>query len=338
MSELRVSKLVDASVVADREVSPDRGARLELDAVNLSTSGLEALVRVLGRDACGNHVFLDGEVLLLGKIDRGVLSDVLTIHGADRWDVGQRDAHGNLQLGCGQVDASEPLSDRVFHLQTRVELEEEEFVGFGIVQVLDGTGASVSDGLGQTHRCQLHLAEGLGLGDGWRPLLKDFLEAALRGAVTPVERDGVAVLVADNLNLEMARVLAKLHHEHRRSGDLVLHLEEVGPELLLVGRHPNSLSATTLGSLEHDGKSDLLRRSEALINTSHLSLLEHFVRDHAALIEVGLQRAVIGTAKRSRPRDARHLRGLGKDIRCDLVSKNIHDRATRTNELDSFLS
>ena len=50
------------------------------------------------------------------------------------------------------------------------------------------------------------------------------LEAALGGAVAPVQRDGIAVLVADDLDLKVASAGAELHHEHGRARHLGLDL------------------------------------------------------------------------------------------------------------------
>ena len=52
------------TVRTDRKVAPDRRRRLEGDALDLARRGLEGLVGVLGRDARGEDVLLDGPALL----------------------------------------------------------------------------------------------------------------------------------------------------------------------------------------------------------------------------------------------------------------------------------
>lgn len=58
-----------------------------------------------------------------------------------------------------------------------------------------------------------------------RTLLEYLLEAALRAAVSPVERNGIAILVPDDLHLKMPSLRAQLHHEDRRARNLVLDLK-----------------------------------------------------------------------------------------------------------------
>lgn len=56
----------------------------------------------------------------------------------------------NLQLGSGQVDVGHHLGARVFHLKTRVELQEIEAAVLA-VEVLDCTGTYVTHHLSQLH-------------------------------------------------------------------------------------------------------------------------------------------------------------------------------------------
>ena len=70
-----------------------------------------------------------------------------------------------------------------------------------LVEVLDGTRTDVADLLREALGRALHLKEGVRFSDGRRSLLEDLLEAPLRRAVAPAERDRVAVLVAHDLDL-----------------------------------------------------------------------------------------------------------------------------------------
>lgn len=60
-------------------------------------------------------------------------------------------------------------------------------------------------------------------------------------AVTAVERDGVAVLVAHDLHLDVARLRAELHHKHGGARHLIGDLHEIGLELLVVVGHADTL-------------------------------------------------------------------------------------------------
>ena len=137
----------------------------------------------------------------------------------------------------------------MFHLQTRVELEEEELVAGGIVEVLHGARADVTDGLGQALGRQFHFSEHFPGCDDGGPLLEDLLETTLGGAVAAVEGDGVAVLVSHDLHLQVARVRAQLHHEDGRAWHLVLHLREARLELRQVLYHANAFATTTFRGL-----------------------------------------------------------------------------------------
>ena len=68
------------------------------------------------------------------------------------------------------------------------------------------------------------LGEGARLGHG--PLLDDLLVAALHGAVAREDGGDAAVLVADELDLQVAALRRQLHAEYWRPGHLALHLLE----------------------------------------------------------------------------------------------------------------
>ena len=69
-----------------------------------------------------------------------------------------------------------------------------------MVQVLDRAGTGIADGLRQAHRRELHLPKHSWIRNGRRRLLEDLLEAPLRATITAIQRDGLAVLVADDLH------------------------------------------------------------------------------------------------------------------------------------------
>ena len=69
-----------------------------------------------------------------------------------------------------------------------------------MIQVLDRAGARIADGLRQAHGRQLHLPKDSWIRNGRRRLLEDLLEAPLCATITAIQRDGLAVLVADDLH------------------------------------------------------------------------------------------------------------------------------------------
>ena len=70
----------------------------------------------------------------------------------------------------------------------------------------------------------LHLFEGGGGRYGGRSFLDDLLVPPLDGAVAAEHGDGVAVLVGQDLDLQVAGVLRQLHDEDGRAGHLCLDL------------------------------------------------------------------------------------------------------------------
>mmetsp|Transcript_13887 Transcript_13887/g.33108 ORF Transcript_13887/g.33108 Transcript_13887/m.33108 type:complete len:869 (-) Transcript_13887:356-2962(-) len=247
VTELRIGKLVDAAIGADAEVAPNVRGGLELDALDGSRGGLESLVGILGGNAGGDDVRLDVLVLVDEEVDgAGAVDVVHAVQLADGGDVVQGDAHGNLELDGGEVGAGDALGDGMLDLQTGVQLEEEVVAGVGVEEVLDGTGSDVADGLGEALGGALHLAEGFAGDDDGRSLLEDLLEAALGGAVTSVEGDGVAVLITDDLDLDVTCVLTELHEEDGRSDDLVGDLDVGVAEVVLVVDEADTLTTASL--------------------------------------------------------------------------------------------
>lgn len=69
-----------------------------------------------------------------------------------------------------------------------------------------------------------HVFEDVGRGDGSRSLLDDLLVPPLHGAVSSEQGDGVAVLIGQDLHLQVTSVLGELHDENGRAGNFCLHL------------------------------------------------------------------------------------------------------------------
>eukprot|EP00600_Ochromonadales_sp_CCMP1393_P001884 CAMPEP_0174982698 /NCGR_PEP_ID=MMETSP0004_2-20121128/16673_1 /TAXON_ID=420556 /ORGANISM="Ochromonas sp., Strain CCMP1393" /LENGTH=118 /DNA_ID=CAMNT_0016234749 /DNA_START=457 /DNA_END=813 /DNA_ORIENTATION=+ len=116
MTKLRVSELVNQSAVVHGEVAPhiDRGVELQL--LDVSRSGLEASLGILGRDAHRDAVVGVWHALGELEVDRVSASRVAAVHLAHVADAVQRDAHGHLQLTGRQVEVQDVLGHRMLHL------------------------------------------------------------------------------------------------------------------------------------------------------------------------------------------------------------------------------
>ena len=115
----------------------------------------------------------------------------------------QRLAGRHADLPLDEVDAGDHLGDRVLDLQAGVHLEEEEVAV--LVDELDGAGVVVADGLGRLDGGRAHgVLDAVGQARR-RRLLDQLLVAALRRAVAGRDPHDVAVGVADDLHLDVAR-------------------------------------------------------------------------------------------------------------------------------------
>ena len=61
-------------------------------------------------------------------------------------------AAGNADLRFDEIDSGGALGDRVFHLNTRIDLDEVELAGVCVLQKLDGSGVDVADRMADSKR------------------------------------------------------------------------------------------------------------------------------------------------------------------------------------------
>lgn len=200
--------------------------------------GRRELVRILGVDAALDGVTLQDDVLL---------------------------AEAQLFIGCHadlllhDVDAGDHFRDRVLDLHARVHLDEVELAvliqeleraGAAVADLLAGIGAAVADALDQAARdvrC--------------RRFLDHLLVAALHRAVALAQPDGVAVLVGQDLDLHVARILQELLHIDFRvaegtAGFFTRHVDGVDQRGLGVD-HAHAAAAAAARGLDDDRVADL---------------------------------------------------------------------------------
>ena len=121
-------------------------------------------------------------------------------------------ALSNAELLTNQVQASGFFGDRVLNLQTGVDLKEGD-EAVGAHQVLNGAGAVVASLAANTlsglvDGCTLLISQEWG-----RSFLNQLLETTLQGAVTGAHNDDVAVLVSQDLCLNVAGLVEVLLDE-----------------------------------------------------------------------------------------------------------------------------
>ncbi len=185
---------------------------------------------------------------------------------ADRARVGRASLrHRELELD--EVDAVDQLGDGVLDLQAGVHLEEEEAVGLGVVQELDGAGAPVVDRCGGGVRGLVQSRARLVRQPRSRRLLDHLLVATLDRAVALAE-DEDAARVADDLHLHVARVLDVRLEEHGPVAEGALRLGARRVDLavqVVEGAHdPHAAAATACRRLHQQGQVGLPRLRRAL--------------------------------------------------------------------------
>ena len=180
---------------------------------------------------------------------------------------------------------------RMLDLQPRVHLEEEEARVLPRDE-LDRARAVVADGLRERDRLLAHLLARRRIEQRRRRLLDDLLIAALDRAFALAEIDHVAVLVAEQLDLDVARVDDELLDEHavvaERGLRLRLRAREALRNLALRPGDAHALAAAAGRGLDHHRVADL-------VGDLHRVLL---VVDHAEMArhgrDLGLRRGLLG--------------------------------------------
>mmetsp|Transcript_2180 Transcript_2180/g.6659 ORF Transcript_2180/g.6659 Transcript_2180/m.6659 type:complete len:373 (+) Transcript_2180:2361-3479(+) len=287
MTKLRIREFVHASVSTDGKVTPNRRGRLEVHSFDAAGSRLETFVWIFSRNSRRNHMVFNRLILFVHEVNGIRAFNISSIESSHVWHSVKRDTHGDLQLRRGHVDAGDTFRHRVFNLQTRVQFQKEVFVRRSIIKIFNRTGTDVTDVLRQSLRGFFHLAENIRLGDDWRTFFENLLETSLRGAVTAVKRHSVAMFITYNLYFQMSRFRAQLHHKHWRTRNFRFHLVKVRNQLLLVGGHTDTFTATTFGCFQHDRKSNSIRRGDALFDRRYHGFIECFFRNRTFWRQVG---------------------------------------------------
>ncbi len=176
----------------DAAVDADALARGLLIAHQTADRRQEAAARVLGVDA---------------GLDRPAVQPDIVL--AER----QRLAGRDLDHQLDQIDAGDQLGHRVLDLQPGVHLEEVE-VAVAVDDELDRAGRVVADGAGQGHRLLAHGAARRLVQERRGRLLDDLLVAPLDRAFALAQVDDVAVAVAEDLDLDVARLDHVFLDEH----------------------------------------------------------------------------------------------------------------------------
>ena len=124
-------------------------------------------------------------------------------------------AAGRAQLPLDQVNAGDFFGYRVLNLQAGVHLAEVPRTGLLVVKKLARPGVGVVRGGGDLYGIAADSRALLGCQAGARSLLQQFLVAALQAALALEEVQHFAVLVGENLHLNVPWRRQKLLYQQR---------------------------------------------------------------------------------------------------------------------------
>jgi hypothetical protein len=252
-----------------------------------------------------------------GELAVGILGVESRLEGVARcrrWIAVESSAPGHLDLQLDQVEPGGQLGDGVLDLEAGVHLHEVPAPRLGRVEELDGAGAGVPGPPAQLGRAAPDLGLLPGPEQGARGLLDHLLVVTLECAVAEADGPHAAVVVGDDLDLDVAGVQDLAFEEHRRVAERVTgfgpgRLEGAG-QLRGVGHPADAAAAAPAGRLDEQRVADRLRRG-------------------GGLVEVGDGAAA--------PRDDGNAGRLGEPLGSDLVAEPPHGVAGRTDEDDAQL-
>ncbi len=237
----------DRPGVAHGPVQPDTepGGAAVVD--DLAVVGRKVLLRVLRGDAALDGEAVAGDLVLSGQVDGGAVQGL---------------ALGDKDLRADDVETGDDLGHRVLDLHARIHLDEKPLLALLVVEKLDGPGIVVADALGQLDgglaEAVAHLVGQADRGGDFN----DLLVAALDGAVPLVQVQDVAVLVADDLHLDVLGLgdVALQKDLRVAKGDLglVLGFLQQRDKLLRVADDAHAAPAAAMGGLDNQGEPDLL--------------------------------------------------------------------------------
>ncbi len=127
-------------------------------------------------------------------------------------------ARSNAELPSHQIEPGDFFGHRMLDLQPRIHFDEPEAVfpqsAAAVGNELDRAGAGVTHGACSLYRRGAHLRPQAIRHAGRRRFLDDLLVTALQRAIALAEMNGVAVIVGENLDFNVARRVHVFLDEH----------------------------------------------------------------------------------------------------------------------------
>ena len=167
-----------------------------------------------------------------------------------------------------EIDAGHQLGHRMLDLQPRVHLQEIEAAVLPGDE-FDRAGAVVADRLGERDRLLAHPGPRLRVEQRARRFLDDLLVAALDRALALAEMDHVAVLVAQDLDFDVARIGDEFLDEDAIVAEARFRLRararKTFGDLAPAEGDAHALAAAAGGGLDHHRVADLVGDGDRLL-------------------------------------------------------------------------
>ena len=246
--------LGDHGIVVRRDRVTGVGMRIDANAattggivkIDIAGAGLEIFFWILSIDAA-----LDGMSTRLGVDD--VRAEMF--------------ACGDLNLVLHEITTIDLFGDRVFDLNAGVHFHEVE-IPVIVDEILDGAGILISDAFAEFDRGIAHLFAKLGGHERRWTFLHDLLVTALQGAIALTEVYDAAVLVAEDLKLNVVGINDELLDVNGTvaKGFFGLHAGGVVAlnEASLVAGDAHAATTTTGDGLNHHGIPNLAGHTKGL--------------------------------------------------------------------------
>jgi hypothetical protein len=173
-----------------------------------------------------------------------------------------------VDLRLDDVDAGDLLGHRVLDLDPRIDLDEIEVRAVHVVEKLDRAGTAVARRTAQAHGVVGQFGPPSLVEKGGGRALDDLLVAPLDRAIAFEQMHQIAVLVADDLHLDVARPAHQLLQEHLVVAEGSLGLPPAGGDLFVQLRlgldRPHAAPAAAPARLQHHRVADLGREAPGL--------------------------------------------------------------------------
>ena len=190
-------------------------------------------------------------------------------------------ALGDEDLRTHDVDAGDLFGDRVFHLHTRVHFDEVELARVHIHEEFDGARAFIVH-MGTDFAAQLTNLCALFVGEVWgRGAFNHFLVAALHRTIAFIKVVDIALLVAQDLNLDVTGAgdhFLEIALAIAKSGfGFAAALFDLFFELFGIFNRAHAASAAAPRGFEHERETDLrsFRADRVEIVTQNLGCRDH---------------------------------------------------------------